>query len=96
MVNSNAKFEVKRPVMVGDTADIHLQRALTILRNENINPTVLIELAPQNSGVFCGTEEVITLLQKILPDSGTEVWSLDEGEVVEANEVAFTIKAPYG
>ena len=96
MVNSNGKFEVKRPVMVGDTADIHLQRALTILRNENINPTVLIELAPQNSGVFCGTEEVITLLQKILPDSGTEVWSLDEGEVVEANEVAFTIKAPYG
>ena len=57
MVNSNGKFEVKRPVMVGDTADIHLQRALTILRNENINPTVLIELAPQNSGVFCGLFE---------------------------------------
>ena len=96
MVNSNSKFEIKRPVLVGDTADIHLQRALTILRNENINPTVSVELAPQNSGVYCGREEIITLLQKILPDSGTEVWSLDEGEAVEANEVAFTIKAPYG
>ena len=31
-----------------------------------------------------------------MPDSGTEVWSLDEGEAVDANEVAFTIKAPYG
>jgi nicotinate phosphoribosyltransferase len=96
MVNSNGKFQNKRPVIVGDTADVHLQRALTILRNENINPTVSIELAPKNNGVFCGREEVLTLLKEILPDSGAEVWSLDEGESVGANEVAFTIKAPYG
>ena len=96
MVNSNGKFQNKRPVIVGDTADVHLQRALTILRNENINPTVSIELAPKNNGIFCGREEVLTLLKEILPDSGAEVWSLDEGESVGANEVAFTIKAPYG
>ena len=66
MVNSNGKFQNKRPVIVGDTADVHLQRALTILRNENINPTVSIELAPKNNGVFCGREEVATLLKEIL------------------------------
>ena len=95
MVNSNGKFEIKRPVLVGDTADIHLQRALTILRNENINPIVSVELAPKNPGISCGREAVITLLQKISPASVTDVWSLAEGEPVEANELAFTIKAPY-
>ena len=92
----NSEFEIKRSVLVGDTTDVYLQRTLTILRNENINPTVSIELAPKNNGVFCGREEVLTLLKEILPDSGAEVWSLDEGESVGANEVAFTIKAPYG
>ena len=41
----NSEFEIKRSVLVGDTTDVYLQRTLTILRNENINPVVTIEFS---------------------------------------------------
>ena len=89
------EFEVKRPVLVGDTADVYLQRTLTILRNESINPDVAMEFAPKRAGVFCGVSEVKTLLARVLPETGREVWALEEGESVEAGEVALRVKAPY-
>ena len=89
------EFEVKRPVLVGDTADVYLQRTLTILRNESINPDVAMEFAPKRAGVFCGVSEVKTLLARVLPETGREVWALEEGEAVEAGEVALRVKAPY-
>ena len=94
MVNSD--FEIRRPVLVGDTADVYLQRTLTILRNEGINPVVTMEVAPQRRGVICGLTEVRALLTRILPETGSEVWALEEGETLEAKEVALRIKAPYG
>ena len=94
MVNSD--FEIRRPVLVGDTADVFLQRTQTILRNEGINPVVAMEFAPESSGVFCGLAEIQTLLTRILPETGSEVWALEEGEPVEAKEVALRVKAPYG
>ena len=36
----NTPFDIRPSVLVGDTADVYLQRTLTILRNESINPTV--------------------------------------------------------
>jgi len=92
----NSQFEISRPVLVGDTADVYLQRALTILRNEGVNPTVTMELTPERSGVICGLTEAKVLLARILPDTGSEVWALAEGETIEAREVALRIKAPYG
>ena len=89
------EFEVKRPVLVGDTADVYLQRTLTILRNESINPDVAMEFAPGRAGVFCGISEVRTLLARVLPETGREVWALGEGEAVDAGEVALRVKAPY-
>ena len=90
------EFEVRRPVLVGDTADVYLQRTLTILRNESINPEVAMEFAPERGGVFCGISEVRALLARILPETGREVWALEEGETVEPKEVALRVKAPYG
>lgn len=89
------EFEVKRPVLVGDTADVYLQRTLTILRNESINPDVAMEFAPLRAAVLCGISEVRTLLARVLPETGREVWALEEGEAVEAGEVALRVKAPY-
>jgi nicotinate phosphoribosyltransferase len=88
-------FEIRPPILVGDTADVYLQRTLTILRNEGVNPTVTVEFFPQRSGIVCGMREVRALLSKVLPESGTEVWALDEGEEVDGSEVALRIKAPY-
>ena len=40
--------------------------------------------------------EIRTLLAKVLPETGSEVWALEEGESVKGGEVALRIKAPYG
>ena len=91
----NTPFDIRPSILVGDTADVYLQRTLTILRNESINPTVTMEFFPQRSGVYCGIREVRSLLTKVLPESGSEVWSLQEGETIQADEVVLRIKAPY-
>jgi nicotinate phosphoribosyltransferase len=89
------EFDIRPSVLVGDTADVYLQRTLTILRNEGINPTVTMEFFPQHRGMFCGIKEVRALLSKVLPEAGSEVWALEEGEMMEVREVALRIKAPY-
>ena len=91
----NTPFDIRPSVLVGDTADVYLQRTLTILRNESINPTVTMEFFPRSDGVCCGIREVRALLAKVLPETGSEVWALEEGEALEAGEVALRIKAPY-
>lgn len=90
------EFEIRRPVLVGDTADVFLQRTQTILRNESINPTITMEFLPSRNGVLCGILEVRNLLSRILPETGVEVWALEEGDLVEAKEVLLRVKAPYG
>ena len=91
----NPEFDIRPSVLVGDTADIYLQRTLTILRNEGINPVVSMEFFPERRGMFCGVKEVRALLSKVLPETGSEVWALEEGETMEEREVALRIKAPY-
>ena len=91
----NADFEIRRSLLVGETADVYLQRTLTILRNEGVNPTVALEFSPRRGGIFCGIAEVRGLLSRVLPESGSEVWALNEGDPIEGGEVALRVKAPY-
>ena len=98
MVNINtasSQIEIRHSVLVGDTSDVYQQRTLTILRNENINPTVTMEFFPERDGLLCGVREVRSLLERVLPETGIEVWALDEGDGVAAQEVALRIRAPY-
>ena len=88
-------FEIGRSVLTGYTADNELHRALTILRNEGVNPEVVVEFTAERDGIFCGITEVKTLLNRVLPETGREVWALEEGVSVGAGEVALRIKAPY-
>ena len=90
------EFSIRRSLLAGDTADVYYQRTLTILRNEGVNPVVFMEFSASRRGVLCGLSEVKALLSRILPDVGSEVWALEEGEAVDAEEVALRIKAPYG
>jgi nicotinate phosphoribosyltransferase len=89
------EFEIGRSVLTGYTADNELHRALTILRNEGINPEVVVEFTAEREGVLCGISEVKTLLDRVLPETGREVWALDEGVPVAGGEVALRIRAPY-
>jgi len=93
--SSRSPFEIDRSLMVGDTADIYLHRTLTILRNEGVNPEVTMEFYPATDGIFCGITEVKALLAQILPETGREVWALEEGVPVVSGEIAARIRAPY-
>jgi nicotinate phosphoribosyltransferase len=55
-----------------------------------------MEYYPHRAGVLCGIKETRALLARVLPESGSEVWALEEGETVEAKEVVLRVKAPYG
>ena len=53
----------------------------TEIENESSgNPTVSMEFSAERAGVFCGIREVLALLAKVLPETGSEVWALGEGE----------------
>tara|TARA_Y100000590_G_scaffold309128_1_gene349056 strand:+ start:9172 stop:10170 length:999 start_codon:yes stop_codon:yes gene_type:complete len=93
---ANSEFDIKRPTMVGDTADSSLQKTVQILRGEGINPLVVMEFAPSHSGILSGLNEVKVLLEKILPENGSEAWAIEEGASVDAGEVSLRVKAPYG
>ncbi len=93
---ASPEFDVQRPTLIGDTADVRLSRTLQVLRSEGINPVVTMEFSPARAGLLCGMSEVRTLLERILPQSGVEVWALDEGATIEAREVALRVRAPYG
>ena len=93
---STPEFNIRRSLLAGDTADVYYQRTLTILRNEGVNPVVFIEFSSSRAGILCGLGEVKTLLARILPEVGSEVWALEEGEEIEAGEVVLRVKAPYG
>jgi nicotinate phosphoribosyltransferase len=88
-------FEPRPDVISGDTTDIYFQNTFDILRKENINPVVAMEIFPNWPGVLCGIEEVKTLLQNILPPDTSEVWAIPEGETVDRKDPAMVIKAPY-
>ena len=88
-------FEIARSVLSGLTADQEVHRALTILRNEGINHEVVVEFTAERAGIFCGINEVKTLLKQVLPETGREVWALDEGDSVGSGEVGLRVRAPY-
>ncbi|MBI4219595.1 MAG: nicotinate phosphoribosyltransferase [Chloroflexi bacterium] len=89
------EFDVGRPVLVGDTADAYLHRTLAILRNEGLNPEVVMQFVPESKATICGMTEVRALLTKVLPENAREVWAIDDGTEAEPGLPILRIKAPY-
>lgn len=89
------EFEIGRQVLVGDTADAFYHRTLAILRNEGINPEVVIEFMPERRGILCGITEARALLTKVLPENSREVWAMDDGAEIEPGFPVLRIRAPY-
>lgn len=79
----------------GETADIYFLRTVDILKKENINPVVTMEVFPRRDGILCGIEEVKSLLTQVLPAESSEVWALEEGESFTRKEIVLRITAPY-
>ncbi|MEE8519099.1 MAG: nicotinate phosphoribosyltransferase [Dehalococcoidia bacterium] len=88
-------FEVRPSLITGDTADVYLHRTQRILRNEGLNPTVVMEFSSTQDGVLCGSMEAKAVLAKVTAEGNREVWSVEEGQRVRQGEVCFHIRAPY-
>ncbi len=95
MTHFNPHFEVRPSVITGDTADVYLHRTLRILRNEGLNPVVVMEFSATKPGVLCGTQEVKAMLSKVTSEGNREVWAVEEGDVITADEVCLSVRAPY-
>jgi nicotinate phosphoribosyltransferase len=78
----------------GDTADVYFHRTREILRREQLDPIVTMEIFPGRPGVLCGIDEALTLLRTALPKTGM-VWAMEEGAPMRAKQVVLRIKAPY-
>jgi nicotinate phosphoribosyltransferase len=88
-------FNPSEDVLSGETADIYFARTIEILKKENINPVATMEVFPRSAGILCGIKEVQSLLSKVLSDVRGEVWSLQEGDLIDKKEVVLRITAPY-
>ena len=94
-MSNNQKQQVDRSIIVGETSEIYLHRTLNILRNEGLNPFVTYEIESTNSGIICGINQIIDLLDNVLPEADRELWALQEGSEVSDNEVVLRIKARF-
>ena len=95
MTTFNPHFEVRPSLITGDTADVYLHRTLRILRNEGLNPMVAMEFYSTQEGVLCGAQEVKAVLSRVTSEANREVWAVEEGQKVAANEVSLLVRAPY-
>lgn len=88
-------FEVRPSLITGDTADVYLHRTQRVLRDEGLNPVVVMEFSSTEPGLLCGTQEVKAVLSKVTAEGNREVWALNEGVVVAEGEVCLSVRAPY-
>ncbi|MBI3287158.1 MAG: nicotinate phosphoribosyltransferase [Chloroflexi bacterium] len=87
-------FDPAQIVVEGHTADVYFLRTREILQKVGLNPVVTMEVFPARDGILCGMREVIALLRRVLPQ-GSQVWALEEGEMMREKEVVLRIRAPY-
>jgi nicotinate phosphoribosyltransferase len=91
----NPQFDVRPSLITGDTADLYLHRTQRVLRNEGLNPPVVMDFSPSYPGTLCGTMEVRAILSKVAPEGARELWAVDEGDDVDVDEVCLSIRAAY-
>ncbi|MBI63833.1 MAG: nicotinate phosphoribosyltransferase [Chloroflexi bacterium] len=89
------EFEINRNILSGNTADYEIIRTGEILREEKINPDVVVDFTFHDDGILCGITEVRTLLNLVLPEKTGQAFSLEEGQEVKSGEVVLQIKSSY-
>ena len=89
------EFEINRNILSGNTADYEIIRTGEILREEKINPDVILDFTFHDDGILCGITEVRSLLNLILPEKTGEAFALEEGQEVNSGEVVLQIKSSY-
>lgn len=93
------RFPTAADVLSGETADVYLERARTILAAEQLDPVVIMEIFSRGDGVLCGAEEAHAYLREIFSEvNGTHVpvvESLHDGDRFGPKEVVMRVVARY-
>jgi nicotinate phosphoribosyltransferase len=94
------RFQPAADVLSGETADVYFERTAAILKAENLDPVVTMELFARADAVLCGAEESIAYLREILGngkrfDHEPVVESLRDGDAIARKEVVMRISARY-
>ena len=92
---SRPKFPLPDWVMSGETTDIYFRRAQQVLEAEGLNPICTVEFFAGRSGVLCGLDEALQLIEEVVPGEIREVEALEEGCEIERKEVVMRVRAPY-
>lgn len=80
-------------IEAGWTSDLYFVRTRDLLNSLGLAQTeVTAEIFASRDGLFAGSEEALYLLRK----SGVAVWSIPEGEPMQAKEVVMRLQGPYG
>jgi nicotinate phosphoribosyltransferase len=82
------------PFFDADRSDQYFLNTRKVLEGEGLDPTVTMEVFPNDSGLLCGLNEVLDHLAKILP-SKTQIWALPEGCAMASKEVVLRITGAY-
>jgi len=85
---------IPEPILNGDTADFYFHNTRRVLAQENLDPSVTMEIFPSRAGILCGMREALELLNQVLPNDA-QVWHLDEGAAMDTKEVVLRIRARY-
>jgi len=92
-------FPTAADVLSGETADVYLERARTILAAEGLDPVVTMEVFSRSEGILCGAEEAIAYLREIFVEADGShdpiVESLHDGDHFASRETVMRITARY-
>ena len=78
----------------GPASDVYFQRAAATLAGAGLDPVVGIEFFSDRAGVLCGVKDAVGVLEQILAETD-ELWALEEGAAMAAQEVVLRVRAPY-
>ncbi|MDQ6922247.1 MAG: nicotinate phosphoribosyltransferase, partial [Candidatus Dormibacteraeota bacterium] len=78
----------------GPAADVYFHRAEATLAGAGLDPVVGMEFFCDRPGVLCGVKEAVGVLEQTLAKTD-EIWALDDGDTMAAQEVVLRVRAPY-
>src|SRR5207248_5783116 len=78
----------------GPAADVYFQRAEATLAGAGLDPVVGMDYFCDRAGVLCGVKDAARLLHQVLMGTD-ELWALDDGDTMAAQEAVLRVRAPY-
>jgi nicotinate phosphoribosyltransferase len=87
-----------REILSGDSADVYVARAASILEREGLDPLVTMEVFARQEAILCGIDEAKNLIGHVLAaadPSETRVEALSDGDRIAPKEIVLRIRARY-